>query len=115
MAFLVWYSRTIEDHARDHQHRAAYLPQAFYELIYAVCRPSQRAFPVLSRIASLRYKSPRLLVADADLESLINELGRLPGSGDGGRDLLAAAEAAIARSCSLTISADMYPELDDGS
>ena len=111
MAFLVCYSRDIEDHARDRRQHAAYLPQVFYELIFEVCRSDQRTFPVLGRIASLRYKSPTLLVDGPELAQLTQELSSLSGGGDGARDLLAAVEEAMARRCSLTISGDMYPEL----
>lgn len=112
MAFLVCYSLAVEDHAKDPRRQAAYLSQAFYELIFDVCRPDRRAFPVLGRIANLRYKSPTLLLDGPALIQLVRELRSLAHGGDGARDLLAASEQAMARQCSLTISGDMYPELD---
>lgn len=108
LAFLVCYSATVEDHARD---RAAYLPQMFYETIFRVCRHEESGFPILGRIARLRYKSPPLLVGRDELPQFVVELRRLRDESGGGRDLLAAANKAIARPCSLTISGDMCPEL----
>ena len=110
MAFLVCYSATVEDHVGP---PAAYLPQGFYETIFRVCRHRDSGFPILGRIARLRYKSPTLLVGPDELPQLVVELRRLPDESGGGRDLLAAASEAIVRPCSLAISGDMYPELAD--
>lgn len=107
LAFLVCYSMTVEDHPRD---PAAYLPQGFYETISRVCRAEGSGFPILGRIARLRYKSPTLLVGRDELPRLVAELHLLRDA-NGARDLLAAAEKALERPCSLTISADMCPEL----
>lgn len=111
MAFLVCYSQVVEDHAQDPRQTAAYLPQSFYERIFAVCRPDPRTFPVLGRIAKLRYESPPLLVQGAELPQLVRELSALEQGAEGVGDLRAAVESAMARRCSLTISGDMHAEL----
>ena len=108
MAFLVCYSRSLDDHTKD---RAAYLPQSFYELIFNVCCDDATTYPVLHLIARLKYHSPTMLMSSGELPGLINELHRLGDAGAGGRDLLASAQEAMRRSCSLTISGDMHPEL----
>ncbi len=108
MAFLVCFSTTVEDHTKE---KAAYLPQAFYETVFRVCRHDDSGFPILRRIARLRYKSPTLLLDSDELPRLVAELGRLSDESGGGRDLLAAVRKAVVRPCTLTISGDMYPEL----
>jgi hypothetical protein len=111
MAFLVCFSRKLEDHA---QIRAAYLPQTFYELIFTTCLSDDAEFDVLRDIARLRYKSPSILIGADRLVRLLEELDRLReavGGRDGISDLSQAAEQAISDGCSLTISGDMYPEL----
>ena len=110
MAFLVCYSETTEDHARE---RAAYLPQAFYELIFEVCRDEGSGYPVLGEMARLRYDGPAMQVGPDRLPQLMVELRNLGTRGRGAVDLLAAAEEAKVRGCSLTISGDMHPELED--
>jgi len=63
MALLVCYSSSPpEDHARK---KALYLDQEFYELIFAHCRCDPGHYAVLREIASLRYKSPVMVVADS--------------------------------------------------
>ena len=108
MAFLICYSSTVEDHPRE---KAAYLPQSFYEWIVKVCRADEDRFPRLRQIASLRYKSPTLLLTPRELPLLVKELQHLNSDDTGALDFMAAATEAIARPCSLTISGDMYPEL----
>jgi hypothetical protein len=63
MAFLVCYSKSAsgDDHPGD---RAIYLDQRFYELIYTSCRTEHGLYSVLREIASLKYKSPTLVISD---------------------------------------------------
>jgi|SRR5689334_3268928 len=112
MAFLVCYSRSAPD---DHTRRKAiYLDQTFYELIFRQCMIERSHYANLSVIASLRYKSPLLVVTGENLDSLTHELTALEGSGQTHpqlsefREVCAKAKADV---CDLSISGDMYPEL----
>jgi hypothetical protein len=112
MAFLVCYSRSApEDHTR---HTAIYLDQDFYELIFRHCISERSHYASLSVIASLRYKSPLLVVTGDELDSLTDELVALEQTGRSHRQLAAFREVcakAKADGCNLSISGDMYPEL----
>lgn len=112
MAFLVCYSAAPPaDHARK---QAAYLDQRFYELIVAHCRADEAPYAVLRDIASLRYKSPTLVLKPDRLALLERELTQLEVSGVSHpqlAELRLACSHAKAEGCSLTISGDMYPEL----
>jgi hypothetical protein len=112
MAFLVCYSRSApDDHGRQH---AIYLDQRFYEMVFKHCLKERSTFAVLSVVASLRYKSPLLVVAGDDLDTLVRELGYLENTGNVHpqlADLRRVCAKAKADSCSLSISGDMYPEL----
>jgi hypothetical protein len=112
MAFLVCYSRSApDDHTRQ---RAIYLDQNFYEIIFQHCRMDRSSYPVLGVIASLRYKSPLLVVAREQLDSLAHELADLEASGHPHPQLAEFHQVcgkAKADNCNLTISGDMYPEL----
>jgi hypothetical protein len=112
MAFLVCYSRTApDDHCRE---RAIYLDQKFYEIVFQHCLKERSTFAVLSVVASLRYKSPLLVIAGDDLDRLLRELGYLESTGNVHpqfADLRRVCAKAKADSCSLSISGDMYPEL----
>ena len=115
MAFLVCYS---DDPPRDHTvHKAAYMDQSFYELIFAYCRGKRGEFRMLGEIASLRYKSPELVVSQSQLPALAAELDRLVREGfvhPQVAELRTICMQAASRWRSLTISADMYPELGRG-
>lgn len=112
MAFLVCYSRSApDDHTRQN---AIYLDQKFYELIFRHCIMKRSYYANLSVIASLRYKSPLLVVADENLDSLTHELEDLERSGQTHPQLAEFRQVcskAKAHNCSLSISGDMYPEL----
>ncbi len=112
MAILVCYSRSApEDHVRE---KAIYLDQKFYELIFRQCMMDRSFYANLSVIASLRYKSPLLVVADENLDSLLRELVDLERSGQTHLQLAEFRQVcakAKADGCSLSISGDMYPEL----
>jgi len=90
------------------------MDQRFYELIFARCRSDDAPYTVLRDIASLRYKSPTLVVTPDRLALLESELTRLEVSGASHpqiAELRAACKKADAEGCCLTISGDMYPEL----
>jgi len=109
MAFLVCYSSSLDDHTRD---KAVYLDQAFYELIFAQCASDR--YRVLREIASLRYKSPTIIVSQDRLGLLSDELTMLSASGVSHPQIGEFSQAcarAQTDGCSLTISGDMYPEL----
>jgi hypothetical protein len=112
MAFLVSYSQTPPyDHTRN---RAIYLDQRFYELIYGNCRSDSGPFRVLRELASLRYKSPILTVSEQRLQQLAQELTCLElskASHPQIAEFKKVCQKAVSEGCSLTISADMYPEL----
>lgn len=112
MALLVCYSRSApDDHTRE---KAIYLDQKFYELIFRQCMKMRSFYANLSVIASLRYKSPLLVVADDNLDSLTNELVNLERSGQKHPQLeefRQVCSKAKSDGCSLSISGDMYPEL----
>jgi hypothetical protein len=112
MALLVCYSRSApDDHAGQ---RAIYLTQGFYELIWQHCTTERSYYANLSVIASLRYKSP-LLVVDGDrLDPLARELENLERLGHKHPQLAELRQVcakAKADGCNLSISGDMYPEL----
>ncbi|WP_439621663.1 hypothetical protein [Gemmata sp.] len=112
MAFLVCYSWSPPD---DHtNHRALYLNQRFYELIYNRCRAESGPYAVLREIALLRYKSPTLVIAGDRLARLAQEIRRLAGWWSPHPQLAEfrrVCAKAMADGCALTISGDMYPEL----
>ncbi|HUG67857.1 MAG TPA: hypothetical protein VMM76_08895 [Pirellulaceae bacterium] len=112
MAFLVCYSKSApEDHCRE---RAIYLDQKFYELIFRHCMKTRSNYAVLSVVGSLRYKSPMLVLADDDLDRLVQELGYLESAGHMHpqfAELRHVCTKAKADGLSLSISGDMYPEL----
>jgi hypothetical protein len=112
MAFLVCYSRSAPD---DHCGQTAiYLDQSFYEIVFRHCLAERSVYAVLSVVASLRYKSPLLVVAGDDLDTLVRELGYLESAGNVHpqfADLRRVCAKAKADKCSLSISGDMYPEL----
>ena len=75
MAYLVCYSM---DPPYDHtEHKAIYLDQLFYELIFGSCRSEAGPFNVLREIANLKYKSPWLIVSADRLTLLDQELEQL--------------------------------------
>jgi hypothetical protein len=113
MAFLVCYSQVPpDDHARN---RAIYLDQKFYELIFENCQSERGPYVVLREMASLRYKSPTLVVSGERLDLLDQELATLvvrgvsPSQTAEFRQVCGKAKEA---GCALTISGDMYPELN---
>lgn len=112
MAFMVCYSWTPPaDHTR---HRAIYLSQGFYELIFNACRLGDGPYHVLREIASLKYKSPTLVVSGNRLALLDQELTSLEKTGASHpqiAEIRGVSAKATLDGCSLTISGDMYPEL----
>jgi hypothetical protein len=112
MAFLVCYSSfPPDDHTRN---KAIYLNQGFYELIFAHCRSDGCPYAILREIASLRYKSPTLVVSQKRLGLLAQELVDLEASGRSHPQIAEFRQVcakAKAEGYSLTISGDMYPEL----
>ena len=116
MAFLVCYSDSSHDPESTHGRRpnkAMYLNQPFYETIFRECR-LQSSFPILSEIASLKYKSPTLVVAPDRLSQLGDELSKLKEIAPLTSQIDAFEEVcreAVSDELGLTISGDMYPEL----
>jgi len=112
VAFLVCYSRNPPD---DHcEHKAIYLDQRFYELIFEICRSANDSYPILHDIAFLKYKAPTLIVSNDRLGMLDRELGGLAASGIAHPQIAEFGDAcrrAIKGGLALTISGDMYPEL----
>lgn len=112
MAFLVCYSRRPpEDHTR---HQAIYLDQKFYELIFSCCRDERGPYEILREIASMRYKSPTLVVREDRLDLLQRELETLSTSGHSHHQISEfrrVCHNARAAECALAIGGDMYPEL----
>jgi hypothetical protein len=112
MAFLVCYSWfPPDDHTR---HRAIYLDQRFYELIFRRCRSESGPYTVLREIALLRYKSPTLVVACDRLALLDGDIRRLGGWWSRHPQIAEFRQVcakAIVEGCALTVSGDMYPEL----
>ena len=111
MAFVVCYSQCLEDHIKR---PAIYLEQTFYSLIFRVCRSDVSTFPLFSEMASLRYKSPTIIIPSSRLPSLHDELDALGTLGHAHPQISALSDVvsrAVAESCSLTVSGDMYPEL----
>ena len=95
--------------------KAIYLDQAFYEAIFQRCRERDRSsYPVLGVVASLRYKSPILVVSLGELDSLTRELNALERAGCEHpqiADFRQVCAKAAAEDFNLTISGDMFPEL----
>jgi len=112
MAFLVCYSiAATDDHCGQ---KAIYLDQKFYELIFRHCMKNRSDYAVLSVVASLRYKSPLLVLTDDDLDRLVQELGSLEDAWHAHpqfAELRQVCAKAKAEGFSLSISGDMYPEL----
>jgi hypothetical protein len=112
MAFLVCYSRSAPgDHARQ---KAIYLDLKFYEMIFRHCIAERSFYAILGAVASLRYKSPLLVIAEDRLDSLADELTHLETSGHSHPQIAEFRKVcakAKADGCSLSISGDMYPEL----
>ena len=112
MAYLVCYSQNPPD---DHtQKTALYLDQKFYAMIFVSCRTATEVYPILSKVASMRYKSPTLTVENSYLPTLESELDSLEASGQQHpqiKDLKSAIRRAKVSEFALTISGDMYPEL----
>lgn len=111
MAFLVCYSRSPpDDHARQ---KAIYLEQSFYEVVFTQCLEDRSHYANLSVIASLRYKSPLVVVAGDNLDALVAELTELEGTGQHPQlaEFQQVCAKAKADGCSLSISGDMHPEL----
>ena len=112
MAFLVCYSWSPpDDHTR---HRAIYLDQRFYKLIYRNCRSESGSSTVLREIALLRYKSPTFVVGGPRLTQLDQDLVRLAESGESHPQTARFREVcakSVSDGCALTVSGDMYPEL----
>ena len=114
MAFLVCYSEALADHTNN---KAIYLDQSFYELIFKRCRSSEAEFSVLSLIANLRYKSPAILISAGQITQLSNDLKRLIELGKHHPqidDFISVCGNANARKTNLTVSGDMFPELEAG-
>jgi hypothetical protein len=113
MAFLVCYSRSAPD---DHvvRQEAIYLDQKFYETIFQHCMVKRSFFAVLSVVASLRYKSPLIVVAGNEIDLLVAELTNLEESGHSHPQIAEFRQVcakAKTDGYSLSISGDMYPEL----
>ena len=111
MALAVCYSHRIEDHLQRH---AIYLEQTFYALIFWVCRADRATFPILAEIASLRYKSPEMLVDPSRVASLNDELDTLRRRGHNHPQISLFTDVvtqAVAQGCTLSVHGDMYPEL----
>ena len=114
MAFLVCYSNSIADHARDN---AIYLEQQFYELIFRHCRDESSGFTLLRKIALLQYKSPTILISSEQLPVLIDELqelGDVKPTHPQIAELKHICRDAAQTGSGLTISGDMYRELEHG-
>ena len=114
MAFLVCYSETLADHAIN---KAIYLDHSFYKLIFKHCRSSEAEFSVLSSIANLRYKSPSILISAGQTNQLSNELKRLIEHGNHHHqtnEFNTVCENAKSKKTNLTVSGDMFPELEPG-
>lgn len=112
MGLLVCYSRSApNDHA---ERQAVYLDQTFYEFIFVHCTMARSSFANLSVIASLRYKSPLVVVHDEQLDALAEELDELACQGHVHpqlSELRHVCRIAKEEGYSLSISGDMYPEL----
>ena len=110
MAFLVFYSRSPPDeHTQD---KAIYLDQRFYKLIFRYCRSDHEPYTVLCEIATLRYKSPTLVVVADRIDVLDQELADFAASGQLHPQIAEFRQVcgqAKAVGCALTISGDMYP------
>lgn len=113
MAFLVCYSRSAPKDL-DRSKIAIYLDQRFYEIIFRKCLKDRSAYSILSVVASLRYKSPIVVIDGADLDRLASEIGQVQLSGHDHPqlgELRQVCAKAKAEGCDLSISGDMYPEL----
>jgi len=112
MAFLVCYSDSLADHAND---KAIYLDQQFYEMIFRHCRGESSGFTLLRQISLLRYKSPAILISMEQLTALTAELEDLENANRKHpqiREFKTVCQDATRNDTNLTISGDMYPELD---
>jgi hypothetical protein len=112
MAFLVCYSQSLKDHPNV---KAIYLDQRFYMLIFSQCCRRPDTFSVLHEMALLRYKSPTVLVCADKLDVLINEIDLLIREGFSHpqfAEFSRVCSEAKKINCALTISGDMYPELN---
>lgn len=111
MALAVCYSHRLENHL---QRPAIYLEQTFYALIFNVCRADIAKFPILSQMASLRYKSPTMIVEPSRVASLRDELESLRILGHAHHQISSFADVvtrAVTEKCTLTVHGDMFPEL----
>lgn len=111
MAFLVCYSKTVEDHTNE---QATYLDQNFYEKLFNECSSIENRYAILGKIANLKYKSPTMSIDEGDLQIALDELDQLPDRLQQHKSTHAfrnALEEAIDRKCIVTISADMYREV----
>ncbi len=112
MAFVVCYSRPApEGYSRL---LAIYLDQSFYELIFQHCLDERSYYAVLSVVASLRYKSPTLVISGSELQILVQEVLNLEFAGHMHPQFIELRQVcakAMSDQCSLTVSGDMYPEL----
>lgn len=112
MAFLVCYSSSAPD---DHTwKKAIYLDQRFYEIIFHECLKDRSGYAILSLVASLRYKSPLIVIEGADLNRLVSEIATLQKSGHVHpqfEELRQVCANSQAEGCNLSISGDMHPEL----
>ena len=103
---------------RRRKEGAIYLDQPFYELVFRYCRQANSGFSVLRDIALLRFKSPTLVIVGDQLKRLIEDLDqreRLNHRHPHIEGFKTACKTAINKNCALTVSGDMYPELDDTS
>lgn len=111
MSYLICYSKNAPiDHAID---KAIYLDQAFYELVFNQCRATDSTYPVLGQMAQLSYKSPIITIMGERLSQLKEELQKFNKnvSHPQTNHFRKVCETAIERGSALTISGDMYPEL----
>lgn len=112
MAFLVCYSKSAsEDGGGD---TAIYLDQEFYGIIFQTCISERSRYANLSAVASLRYKSPTLVIAGKSLDLLAEELVTFERSGNVHPQIAELRQVCLkakADGCGLSISGDMYPEL----
>ncbi|TWU11764.1 hypothetical protein CA54_05730 [Symmachiella macrocystis] len=112
MAFVVCYSKSLSDHVKN---GAIYLDQRFYELIFRYCRSEGSGFTVLRQVALLRYKSPTILLSTKQIPCLVDELERLEQANHTHPQILGlkdVSKTAMQTGYALSVSGDMYPELD---
>lgn len=112
MAFLVCYSTSSpQDHCQE---TAICLDQKFYELIFRECLKARSYYPNLSLVASLRYKSPLVVIPSTDITRLLDEVDALQKHGYNHpqfSELIEVCAKAQSRCCNLSFSGNMYPEL----